>query len=318
MTDRLDDIFSTAVLEPWQKACSDSPTPWAAPRSLRQYWREMTESSSVDEALCGALALIRTSSISDEERAIVERFFNKKDSLGDFSPLLVASMLLSGANLPHLFLQSYISLSLNDSSPLQIWELLSRYLRHPATALFEREKMFPLPPLPRVAFLLDANPLRPAGLDSKLGVWGTCQVQFKGPRSRPSPSSPELVLLAHTLRCDWGSSELKEWLSNSCLPRRISTELSFHPCLSRPCPHIDHLNPGIHAIEFFSGSDGVSRVWRFYNPLLILPWLMDPTPASTELERIGCLMLGDIPSLQPGSPGNVPLIDSHPLRLLTS
>jgi hypothetical protein len=273
----------------------------------------MTASTKPEEALCGALALSRASNLEEGERTVVENFFNEKSSLCGLQPDLVTSMLLSGASPPHLFIQSFISLAFADSSHPLLWDLFSRYLRHPDSSAFNRASMFPPPELPRVSFLLDANPLREVKSD-RLGVWGLCQRQFKGPRSRPDPSSPEPVMVAHSLRTDWGSAELGEWLRTACHPRPLSEALASHPCLRHPCPFVDHKDPSSHSIDFFSGSDPVSRIWRFYSPMLIKPWLMDPTPADNALEKLGTLMLGALPPPSSYRDSSVPFLESHPLR----
>lgn len=312
MSGSLDKIFSSEVLDPWSHSCERSEFPWRATPVLRQTWLGMMKASCPEESLCGAIALARTSCLESDEREAIETFFNRKDALSDSPPDLIASMLLSGACLPHLFVQSFISLAFASASHPLLWDLFSRYLRHPDSASFSRHLMFPPPELPRVSFLLNANPLREVE-SARLGVWGLCQSQFKGPRRRPSSSAPEPALAAHSLRADWGSSELREWIRSACLPLSLEKPLSGHPCLIRPCPVLDHRDPSSHAISFFSGSDPVSRVWRFYSPLLINPWLMDPSSPSSDLERLGILMLGAVPPPSSAST-SVPFLESHPLR----
>lgn len=316
MSETLDKLFAEEVLNPWAKACARAHLPWRATPALRQNWLAMSISPVPEEALCGALALARVSCLEEGERDVVEAFFNQKDAICERPPDLVAAMLLSGASPPHMFLQSFISLAFaNTSNPL-IWDLFSRYLRHPSSSSFDRNLMFPPPALPRVAFLLNANPLREVE-PSRLGVWGHCQEQFKGPRRRPDPSAPEPVMAANSLRTDWGSAELRDWLLTACLPHQLEESLSHHPCLRRPCPALDHKDPSSHAIDFFAGSDPVSKVWRFYSPLLILPWLMDPSPPSSDLERMGTLMLGAVPPPLSSSRTSVLFLESHPLRSVT-
>lgn len=313
MTGSLDKIFVAEVLEPWARSCETEEFPWRATPELRRSWLAMTTSPYLEEALCGAVALARTSSLAEEEREAVEEFFNRKEALCGNPPDLLSSMLLSGASPPHLFLQSFISLAFADHSHPLLWDLFSRYLRHPSSAGFSRQSMFPPPEQPRVSFLLNANPLREVEAE-RLGVWGICQRQFKGPRRRPAPAAPEPALAAHALRSDWGASELREWIRTACLPRPIEESLTAHPCLARPCPVIDHRDPSSHAISFFSGPDPVSRVWRFYSPLLIKPWLMDPSAAASDLERLGTLMLGALPPPPSQSQSAVPFMELHPLR----
>lgn len=315
MMEQLDDILCDEVLGPWKSECASAPYPWRATPGLRSKWRSMMRSGNRAEALCGALGLSRSSRLSEDESAGVEEFFNRKESTEFVDPWLVSSMLLSGATPPDIFLQSFLSLSLADSTTPKSWALLSKYLRHPSTARFQAEKMFPPPPPPKVEFLLGANPKR-TPTANHLGIWGQCQAQFNGPRRSPSPSVPEQVLLAHAMRCDWGASELREWMRSARFARRLEDEMSGHPALQRPCPAVDHSDPSIHAIAFFSGADPVSRVWRTYSPLLIMPWLMDVRPARpSHLELVGAMMLGSLPFPASNHP-SAPLSDSHPLASL--
>jgi len=317
MTESLDDIFSEEVLSPWQRDCSRSLKPWRATDSLKKRWLEMIRSQSADVALCGAMALSRVSSLEENELEELEIFFNQIDSLASCSPDLVASMLLSGASPPHLFLQSYISLALSHSQNSTLWSLLSSYVRHPHSASFDSAKMFRQPPPKKIAFLLNANPARKLDCSSS-GVWETAQNYFRGPRRQLSLDSPELLLLAQSLRADWGAGELRSWVRSVGFSREIKDGLSLHPGLSSPVPELDHRDPSIHAINFFSGDDPVSRVWRFYNPLLIMPWLMDPAAQQeSEVELLGTLLLGaPLPSM-PLARKRVPFLEAHPLASIS-
>ncbi len=317
MNNRLDTIFSEAVLTPWESQCSSSENPWTANSELKEEWLQMSRSSDPEISLCGALALSRTSDLAPSIADEMEQFFNNPDRLSGCTPSLVASILLSGASPPHLFLQSYIALGLSSSPSRGLWSLFSSYIRHPHTASFESSRLFRSPPPPRIAFLLNANPLRDFSASGS-GIWDRALDHFRAPRKYVPPTEPEVVLLAHSLRVDWGSAELGSWIKSACFSREIKRGLICHPALATPCPTVNHANPSIHAIAFFSGNDPVSKVWRFYNPLLIMPWLMDPgVHPETETEMLGTLTLGALPALAGPLATKAPFVDAHPMSAIS-
>lgn len=301
MTAKLDDVLQESVFSPWKKLCQDSPFPWRATPDLRLEWRGMILSSESEVAMAGAIALSRTSRLSEEEFEEVENYFNNLGG-GQISPETLAMVLLSGASPPHLFIQSFLTLCLLDQEGWGdsfYWSLFSSYVRHPHSAGLPVGRMFVDGQNGKIQYLLKCNPMDDTTGWASRGNWFSALRCFrKGEEELRAGRKTEIAVIAKSLRVDSNPTMLRKSIEVLCLDSVIERSLAEHPVLRTGggCAEFDHTDPSRESIDFFSGSDDVSKIWRFYNPLLIPPWMMEPLDVKeTPLLYIGKLLCGMIP-----------------------
>lgn len=308
MTSNIDPILTEAVFDPWRKSSENSDRPWRATPALRQEWYNMILSSDQAVSLAGAIALSRVSLHEEQEFAIVENYFNNLDEVS-IEPDTLVMVLLSGASPPHLFIQSFLTLCLLDQDGWNdsfYWSLFSSYIRHPHAAGLPYAKMFKDGKNGKIHYMLKCNPLAQVDNETSAGNWHSALRQFRGLQASGCPfGKTEISGIARALRVDWSPQDLGNAIDKLCLDSVIEDQLFEHPVLTtgERLEEFEHADPSAKAIAFFSGENCVSRIWRFYNPLLIPPWMMEkPDDKQTPLLYLGKLLCGMIPS--PGYSGS--------------
>jgi hypothetical protein len=301
MIKQIDETLREAVLSPWQKACESSSRPWEATPELRRQWIGMARSGNLTEALAGAFGLCRMSEPSPEESLVSEDFFNKLVSEEiPFDALAIA--VLSGGSPPLVFLQSFLSARLwsrEDGGHPFYWSIFSSYARHPIAGGALGANVGELGMSPKIKYMLQSNPCTTGLTGGELeNSWMVALAIFKGVRVEGVLGRTEVAGVANSLRANLSSKDLRRLLAPLCLEGGLERELENHPVFRKgPCPSLNHRNPSREAIDYFSGEDPVSRVWRFYSPLLILPWLMETyTDQETPLVYLGKLLCGGVPA----------------------
>lgn len=300
MIERIDEILEKTVFEPWRTACQEAERPWMATGELRKEWARMAMSSDSDVALVGGLGLARVSRQSESEFEIVENYFNNIEETR-LPPDTLAMVLLSGASPPHLFLQSFLTLKLMDEGGWNdpfCWGLFSSYVRHPHSSDMPFGKMFKDGVNGKMQYLARCNPLSKID-EGAGGSWVNALQCFKNPSLRSvTGGKTEIASLAKVLRVDTDPESLYKTIDTLCLEGAIEERLFNHPVLERgmKIKTIDHLDPDSKTIDFFSGGDDVSKIWRFYNPLLLPPWMMEKLDdEKSPLLYLGKLLSGMIP-----------------------
>lgn len=301
----LDIVLGDEVFGRWEASCGDAENPWEATQELRSRWGEMMSSGDRTAALAGAIGLSRAANLIPSETNSIEAFFNHIADEG-VPPDVLLSVLLSGASPPHLFSQAFLGMGLLEGQHLGslYWRLLSSYLRHPHTAVFPIESLFPHDVAVKIKYLVNSNPAR--GLEYEHGgQWFSAQKSFRKGRKVAGSIVTEIVGIGEALRSEDGGEIARNRILALCLEGVLEREFLEHPCISKgPAPKFSPLCPDRRAIDYYAGGDAVSRVWRFYNPLLILPWLMETVEEScTPVSYLGRLLCGMVPSEPYSGPG---------------
>lgn len=301
MSGRLDKILDQAVFSPWRDACENATHPWRATPKLKADWAGMMRSGDPDTSLAGGLGLARVSLQDESEFEIVENYFNNFNDI-NISPDTLAMVLLSGASPPHLFMQSFLTLCLLDKEgwcDSFYWSLFSSYIRHPHSSKLPLSAMFQDGNSGKIQYLLKCNPLVAIGERSGGGNWDSALRCFRDQLTKDgSGFRTEIATLAKSIRADTDPRTLSKIIDTLCLDGVMESRLKKHPVIIRQSVvgEIDHSDPSSSSIAFFSGADDVSRIWRFYNPLLLHPWMMEKIDEDTNpLLYLGKLLCGMIP-----------------------
>jgi hypothetical protein len=303
MIARTDTVLHDAVFAPWERACHSSEYPWRATPELRGEWMKMISSEDEAVSLAGAFGLARSTNLFDDEISAIETYFNNLTEL-DFSFDALSVALLSGGSPPHIFLQAFISCRLGGESTGMhpfYWGVFSSYVRHPHFSGIggevggDSKNTEPS----KIRYMLRCNPLaEPEKVEGLENPWFAALGIFQGAGERGAVGKTEIASIANILRIDRGGTDLKKHIAALCLDPALERDALLHPGLSKgTAPPIHHKDPNKNSIDFFSGSDPVSKVWRFYSPLLIYPWLMEVDQGDeTPLTYLGKLLCGNVPA----------------------
>lgn len=322
-----DDLLIDVVLAPWQNACAAAEFPWQATPALRARWLGLIEDRDQDVALAGALGLARCAGLTARECAGVFDFFSRANEF-PLPPVSLAAYLVTGASPSTLIWDLYCRplLAARQPPPTTVWHLVMAMLRHPCAGGFSH--LIASDPdvggLPHVSYGAACNPLMEdkSVAGEQKGVWWEALNVFHPlqPRLAPAqmPAHP-LLRFAYFLRVDFTSAEYQE--ASALLPLEDPFFFchSFHPCLTQGrAPNFDPRNPCRAALEFFGVEAPVAELWRFYNPLLIHPWLMESVGSQQDPgPYLGLLLLG-APAVEASryrlydQPGWRSLIELHP------
>lgn len=275
----IDTELTNEVMAPWHDECREADFPWMATPRLRAKWRTMASSTCSVTSFVGAFGLCRAADLSYDERMAVERFFYSYDgSVVSHNATLLA--MFTGASLAHAYCQT--SLSARIPKPGSAHEhlgglisLVSNYLRHPDSARLPLAELLPDADIKTLWYAAAANPLTPppiAGTDD----WELALRIFKTSGGIDGKFS-DFHVFAHLLRATHTGEYVRKKLRASLLIQPYASVIEVHPALSRgPCPDFEHENPRRVAISYFSMvTNPFCAIWRFYNPLLISPWIMN-------------------------------------------
>lgn len=291
----LDSALAAEVLIPWEERCKDAGLPWLATDDLRNKWGKMILSQDETARFCGAFGLARCANLTAEEKGATEFYYNNWRE-GDIAPSVMATALLSGASPPHVFLQAYLGYMFWEGVGDGYWGLMSAYLRHPHCAVIPANQMFPEDAVLKIRYLLNAGAGRLIEFHDK-GDWFEAQRIFKSRKYQPAAIVTEIGCLAKALRVDWTGEGFLQLLKGLVLEPVFEDSLRNHPALSKGgAPRHPAGNPTREAIVYFSGDDPVSSIWRFYNPLLVFPWLTAPgLDLANPLVYAGAMLAGMVP-----------------------
>ncbi len=220
---------------------------------------------------------------------------------------LAISQLLLGASPPPILFDLYFAEKDIGffQSPELAREQMSRLTRHPAFArragslallapMYVCGMAWGLNPLldpgPARALTANANPwIRASGLFNPQNSSGDATLSA----ARPSPLGHRRALASTNLAPD----EFDRVLTRG-LPDEVFEFLMLdHPAGNgKLCPPIDWANPSREAIEYCGNQTYLGALWRQWNPLLILPWLVDNL---AEIEDPGFLTAHVLLGAQP-------------------
>jgi hypothetical protein len=328
-----DAVFSELVLWPWQKACLDADHPWQGTPDLKSKWRACINDEDPCVSLCGALGLSRCSSLDSPDELLINEYFRApKDEVVPTAVLLM--LLLTGGTPPvviwEAFLASLFKPDIFTEPPY--WHYLSALLRHPRMKTLAEASLKNVSTIPFQNFICHLNPMIEPSFDPSFfsghRAWFEAVRVFHPMRKRmPLERIPDgdLARFAYFLRTDFDQDEFRGATRSILLEEPFFFAQLHHPCAHQGrAPSFDPLNPSKEALEYFSTETPVCSLWRFYNPLLTSPWMMEDV-ASTRKEGLymGLLLLG-FPSME--SAGHSvfdraslrPLIETHPSWVLGS
>lgn len=258
-------IFNKEVLGPWQESCKDARLPWNSTDKLRRKWLNMMIGEP-DMAVCGALGLTRCSNLEQKEIDAVEDFFSKQNEL--VPPQVLSVMLVTGGYLPKSFALGALQSQVEEygTTDLRLWNYVSMVFRHPSFSIQDNSFKGSY-----FDFLTAANPSTRFNLDFD-NQWANALKIFKS-KEKPSIPTKSLSKFAYFMRSDFTKEEFWKETSIAFLDEPMFYVLIEHPChYNGEAPEYDPCSPTNDAIRFFSGNNQVSLSWRFYNPLLKLPW----------------------------------------------
>lgn len=266
-------------MAPWHEECRGEQFPWMATPSLREKWSLMVGASCPMTAYVGAFALCRTADLTREERGIVESFFIAYDgSVASHNATILA--MLTGASLAHGYCQTSIhsripSIVTDTPKTFGLLGLICNYLRHPDSANLPLGDLFTKEDIRIFWYASSANPRTPAPANPT-NDWDVALSYFKN-EPPPPPKAADFYVFAHLLRVTHTSDYIKRTLRATPLQQPYASVISMHPGLTKgPCPQFQHENPDRAAISYFSSTlNPFCAIWRFYNPLLIPPWILN-------------------------------------------
>lgn len=304
MSDILQAFFTDQILEPWKEACTNAPFPWEATPELRRQWLALARSPGKHVALSGALALARCSRLTSEEKEAVNRLF--LDIPQEILPEeVILQILLTGGSPPSILYDTIFSPLMNSGElpPDGYWTFFGHFVRHPiyveqSETVLQLEQC-PLP-LYYNAFINPARKAAPITPEQEANIlWLKAAHIFHSSSARVQLSSlkTDLERFALLMRCDFTIADFLGISSSFTLDEPFIFAQTDHPCqFSGPAPIYEHDNPSLEAIRYFSGTDSVSALYRFYNPLLNFPWEMEDILTSDHHGILmGLLLMGYMP-----------------------
>ncbi|MFH1067276.1 MAG: hypothetical protein V1746_05190 [bacterium] len=301
------------VMEPWQKACEESPFPWMATPELRAGWLKGVESKDPAVALSSAVGLARCAQLNVEEEKMVNLFFIEMTE-NVAADMLLLDLLFTGATPPLALAETFIGPNIKARpcpSPV-FWPLLAAYLRHPFNARLAELMLQPGSgePLPLLVYNALANPRSPfpqnlpklpdtAPLPVCDTMWFEALRVFHPLNPRPSPEQLRNAVerFAFFMRWDFTQEQFREAAQNIPLEAPYLFAKLDHPCAAAgPAPVFDPLNPSLEALRFFFRDCTVCAIHRFYNPLLNFPWLVEEIASTRDPGAfMGLLLIGHAP-----------------------
>lgn len=277
----VDELFTQEVMAPWHEECREAEFPWVATESLRGKWLRMATSQCATTSYVGAFALCRVTELTRDERMVVETFFYKYDgSVASHNATILA--MLTGGSLAHAYCQISITDRLPSLTPetdpkktIGLLGAICNYIRHPDSAKLPLGDIFTKDAIQAFWYAASANPLTPVP-DAPANEWDLALSCFKSDKPLPNKASDFLVF-AHLLRVSHPGEYIKRMLRLVPLQQPYASVIAAHPSLTKgPCPPFNHGNPSRAAIAYFASSmNPFCAVWRFYNPLLISPWILN-------------------------------------------
>lgn len=278
------DIFSRSVVDPWQKKCQEAEYPWMATPELRQEWLKGVSSKDANISLSMAIGLARCAQPSFEEfQALTLYFSNLPQNI--IPDDLVLELLITGATPPLVLLDVVFTphLSKKELPPPTFWSFYANYLRHPFLSQLAQVLLKKAPDiLLKIAiYNLLANPAVPFQWPiphEALSPWTHALKIFHPMHPKPDFASLQTNLerFAFFMRCDHTQREFISLVEKNPLPKPFYFCQTDHPSLfqGRP-PLYDPWNPNKEALRYFGIESEVCALYRFYNPLLNYPWLVE-------------------------------------------
>lgn len=315
---KLDSLMTREVMGPWQQECLDATHPWEATPALRTKWLDQLRTGDAVEALAGAIAISRCARLTDIELEAANRYFVTLESM-PIAKALIYSFLLSGASPPLAIYPTYFNpiLCANESPPAGFWDLFASFVRHPFYANLGSLVLNIGLPGPFVPYLIMTNPagapkFLPAFQDD---IWFRSLFYFRIRKTElPSEPQAELSEMAILLRTDATRLEHTRRCREAALDESLLFIQTEHPCLFQgAAPEFDPTNPDRDAIRYFGADGGVCSVWRYHNPLLNYPWLVDNI---AETDRGGIYLALSLLGMPVTSSRSHPVYDSTGLRSL--
>lgn len=279
------------VIAPWHEACRESNTPWEVPDGLMVRWEEKMWSELPLSCVTGAFGLLRASNTPRHLVCQCERQLLLHIQGLEMSPLSFCRILLSGGSPPPNLVFSILDANCRkECVTAEALILVTQALKHPCLAAPPPSRA-----KPEMEFYLRFRSGDFSGFAESFGSWTSACATLHAPNPPPLESldSP-LERLALCFRFD-RSPTISETIS---LPGDWHGLVRGHPARNRsPLATFQRANPSAAAIRFFSGADYISGLWRYCNPLLIAPWLVEAvTPEASTSVLCAAGLLG-APSL---------------------
>jgi len=268
---------------------------------LRAKWCQETYSPDIIHGLGGAMGLARCSRLNEEEIYAINRFFLENLKL-PISQTLVVQFLLSGATPPLALFPTYFNPILGGDiiPPPIFWKLLAAFIRHPSYASLADQVGGIGIPGPFIRHLVMANPAQSQLRMDQYAMghqWFRALFYLRMTKQELPKVLPdgELETLGMLLRTDYTPKEFAALCRSAFLNEETLFINSEHPCLQSKAPAFDPSNPDTAALAYFSKNGLVCSIWRYLNPLLCLPWLVESISETQDAGAYLCLALIGMP-----------------------
>lgn len=285
--------FRDEVFFPWEEACHTQEFPWEATPALRRQWAKLLVSSERLDREVGFLALSRCSNLSNEEKDSLIGFWKEGKDFEHIPSAAALRLLLSGAS-PH---ESLFNIYFADLAPDHVAgnpvtkTLLGMLCRHPglghlAQVLSEVTRMYCL------GFDWGLNPSIPVEPLRKLAQDRSPWMRAAAMVNPGLPFDEALAMADPQMGLDYIGLSLRPEITPQHWEKINSVYFPEEPfmfvMLEHPAaqgktpPALNWLNPSNEAIQYFSHQTFCGALWRWWNPLLTMPWLSDQLSDITE------------------------------------
>lgn len=263
----LDEAFLNEVVSPWNKLSRGFERPWEAHERVLDKWSEGLCSSDPLRRFVSAVGTFRCVNGHDLHFEGTRALAETADIVG-IDVLTLIDLLLCGATLPEEFLLALFTAELPRPSS-RLLGLYCRFLRHPGGSAEKSTLPDPL------GFFAALNPKTAFDGMDDYGDWGAGVRNFRSRTPNPKPTEA-MEIIGTLLRCDVGPGEIRRLIAHETFPAQCIPVFIDHPVLSaNAAPVFQPENPSLAAISYFYRPDPVCSLWRYWNPLLCSPWLLD-------------------------------------------
>ncbi len=263
----ISEAFQSVVATPWAYRCSGSEYPWIADSHLLNVWEKALESADFQTSISAAFGIMRAVGVQPK---LWKTAFNVL-SASPCDPYQSVRFLLTGGSPPFASGDVIGGEIYKKNFTTDIIETFYLAARHPCSHMWASKGFFPVW-RPAIAFFCP-NAKRPAFPTLWWRAVSNWQA-FRGGGGGVLSDFVDYLSFSRTTAfgkktkvadffCDLGEEQVS--------PNDIE---SFH-----------HSCPTKEAIDFFSNENSVAcEIWRYYNPLLSLPWhFSHPRPPKTEI-----------------------------------
>jgi hypothetical protein len=293
--------FRDEVFYPWEESCHALDHPWEANPVLRKNWSALLASNDRLDREIGYLALSRCARLNAEEKESVHSFWSEGKDFEHIAPAAALRLLFAGGSPESDLFDIYFSNlepSTVSANPISK-TLLSMLSRHPHLSALATDFASKIPTY-YLGLAWGLNPLISQDLLVKLASDTGPSREWLKASALVNPALPfdiALEMASPEANLDYVCLMLRPGLTPEqweLVSARYFPDETFmfllveHPAAQgKAPPAIDWSNPTLETIQYFSHQTYLGAIWRWWGPLLTMPWLADQV---SDIDEPGVLL----------------------------